>query len=344
MAAPDDSSSVALCLAAGRLKDKGHFARASEKYAVAVAAAAREFADDDCLILAFLRTRQAYCISCHSVMPIVSAAERREMVADVCTLLHPSITTLMRRNEAGTLMPGSCRLTEEAWFRLFILGIRFHEGAPAVKAHAHADAFAGAVGFEAYHFAAKASVYLLAFLKSELRIWFAAFIASALDLLASQPCKPVIILGGVAITQESALATAVHRTIKNEELMAVYDDTTAALLTDAWRRVERSGVLEQRLLGRATGPFDRSKSVGAGLRQPLRKQLRAGCTRVHWRAAPPRRSTQLSSRSAAPAAAWPTAAASTRWRTGRRTRRPARRHARRRRPETTRELSTSAAE
>ena len=116
MTTPGESASMVLSVAANALKTKGHFARASEKYAVAVAAAAREFADDDCLILAFLRTRQAYCISCHSVMPIVSAAERREMVADVCTLLHPSITTLMRRNEAGTLMPGSCRLTEEAWF------------------------------------------------------------------------------------------------------------------------------------------------------------------------------------------------------------------------------------
>jgi hypothetical protein len=39
------------------------------------------------------------------------------------------------------------------------------------------------------------------------------------------------------------------------------DDPATMLLTDAWRRLERSGVLETRLLGRATEPLDPSESV-----------------------------------------------------------------------------------
>ena len=262
MTTPDESASVVLAVAASKLKDKAHFARAAEKYEAAVAALAAELAADDCLVLAFLRSRQAYCFSCHSVTPTLSDAERIEMLGRACALHKSSISTLRRRKEAGTLLPGSCRAAEVAWYRAFVLQVCLRDGASADEARAHADAFAGAVGTETYICAANASNSMVIVTKGDLQNWFAAFLASGVDLLASQP-DTAMSQSGIESFQESTLAISVQRTLKDEALMRRLSDAAATLLTDAWRRLERSGVLERRLMGRASQPVDPADTLNA---------------------------------------------------------------------------------
>jgi hypothetical protein len=87
---------------------------------------------------------------------------------------------------------------------------------------------------------------------------YPTFVASALDLLASQPQEPI--LGDFAPPHERVLASSVRHLLQGPRFSHM-DDPATMLLTDAWRRLERSGVLETRLLGRATEPLDPSESV-----------------------------------------------------------------------------------
>ena len=265
MTTPDDSVSVKLGVAAGTLNDKGHFARAAEKYGASVAAAAQELAADDCLVVAYLQALQSFSFICHSHVPALSTAEVTAARQTACELLDSCTTTLLRREEAGTLLPGRCRPAEVAWFRAFQYQGLVHLFSLPHEAREFADAFDVMVGTEVYFFTACISHDVVFFTLNELQLRHAAFIACALDLLASLPCEPVVIQGKHAATQEKTLAACVHRTIQNKKEMDVLDDEAATLLTDAWQRLERSGVLEQRLLGLETLPYDQLRTVQATL-------------------------------------------------------------------------------
>ena len=261
MTTPDDSVSVRLAVAADALHDKGHFARSAEKYGAAAEAAALELGDEDCLIVTFLRVWQAESIMCHSDVLTLSAAERNQALQDSRELLPPRISTLVRRKEAGTLLPGSCRAAEMAWSRAF------HQHLPlcdisVAKAHALADVFAVMIGYEAYLFAASTSLdAMLVLTEGPQQMLFAPFVASALDLLAAQPRQPVFAMGRHVCNHELTLVKKVRRYVELEAFTSHLVAAAAELLTDAWRRLERSGVLEQRLLGRANRPVDPARSV-----------------------------------------------------------------------------------
>ena len=266
MKTADCPVSVRLAVAADALNDKGHFARSAEKYAAACAAAAQELVSEDCLIVTFLRVWQARSIVCHGAVPTLSAAERNQALQDSRELLPPCISTLVRCKEAGTLLPGSCRAAEMAWSRAF------HQHLPLcdisiAEAHARADAFAVMIGYEAYLFAASTSLdAMLVHTKGPQQMLFASFVASALDLLASQPRQPAVVaMGRVVANHELTLAKNVRRYFEFGAFTSHLVAAAAELLTDAWRRLERSGVLEQRLLGRDKLPVDPEQSVTAYL-------------------------------------------------------------------------------
>ena len=285
-----NSASVALGLAATKLKEKAHFARAAEKYGKAAVAAAQELAAEDCLIVAYLRARQADCMSYHCAVPTLSDTERDHGRAFASEMLQQCISTLTRRKEAGTLLPGSCRPAEVAWYRALQLRIR-HRGESVDVAHVFADVLGEAVGSKTYCLAAYASHDLMIFAKPELQLSLATFLASGLDLLASQPLEPVIVMGELPLTLEFRLASNMHRCLREEVSLCVLDIAAATLLKETWRRVKRSGVLEQRLLGMASRPPESSETLSAlldgvaaeGAARGLRTCALVGCaaTEVH---------------------------------------------------------------
>ena len=199
------------------------------------------------------------------------------MVKSSLELLPPCISTLTRRKEAGTLLAGTCRAAEVAWFRAY--EFRITCGLPAVDAHAYANAVAAMVGSETYLLAAAVSTRALLFAR-ELQLSFAAFVASALDMLASLPGEP-----SPFTTREEFLARMMHKLMLDETYRKGLSSFSAATLTDAWGRVERSGVLERRLLGLATKPINPSHTLGAklaavaeeGLARGLHTCALAGC-------------------------------------------------------------------
>ena len=262
MTTRDEPPSLSLGVAANKLRDKGHYARGAEKFATASAAAAQELAAEDCLIVTRLRAAQANCLAAHSRVRTLPAAESGEAIQTARVLLTPCISTLTRRKEAGTLLPGSCRPAEVAWFRAYHCRGLLSVNWPADNAHA--GALAEVVGTDTYCLAAGISIDML-LLSNKDELSYVAFLASALDLLASQPREPVDIMRVRALNQELTLATNVNKVIHDEWFMARFDHVTAALLTDAWLRVERSGVLDWRLAGNASGPVDPTKSLKARL-------------------------------------------------------------------------------
>jgi hypothetical protein len=221
------------------------------------------------LVVAFLQSSQTYCLIYHSSVPALPATEGDEAVLTAGALLHQCMATLTRRKAAGTLLPGSCRPAEVEWFRAFQLRASLGRHMRADEARAFADTFAGAVGSETYCHAAFCchaefcSRDMANLTRGEVQLSFAKFLASALDLLASQPLEPMLVLGTFARNVELALARNVSRMMNNEELRCILSDEALKLVANAWRRVERSGVLEQRLLGRASLPYNPSKSLGA---------------------------------------------------------------------------------
>jgi hypothetical protein len=219
-----------------------------------------ELAAKDCLVVTLLRTRQAYSIVCHCSIETLPAAEREAGRHTATELLPPCFSTLTRRKAARTLLPGSCRPTEVAWYWAFqTCGYRDAEARPL------ADALSVVVGTETYASAAVAALRVLTFATGPQFLPYAAFLASALDLLASQPPVPVLVLGELAPTDEMTMASSVRRLLQTPVFMRQLGDVAATLLIDAWRRLERSGVLETRLLGRVNEPLKPSGSLKARL-------------------------------------------------------------------------------
>ena len=256
MATPGVPASIGLYEAAEQLRAKGHFARAAEKHGRAAAAAAQELKADDCLVVALLRAAQAEALSYHSMAPTLTAAEADEALQTIVSVLLPQcVATLTRRKAAGTLLPGSCRATEVAWFRLAIerAQLQIH-GARAEVARAVAVASSAMLGFEAYFLAANVVCDRQIFaMPREMQLGGATFIASALDLMAQPRELPSVVVDGrtcmVPSTQEQGLAQRARRMLPDARFCSKLDGEALSLLVDAWRRVERSGAVAKRILG-----------------------------------------------------------------------------------------------
>jgi hypothetical protein len=262
--------SVVLCEAAGELKDKGHFARAAEKFGRAAAAAAQELAGaEDCLVVAYLRAGQAGSLISHSLAPTLTAAEQLEARQTVISVLLPQcVSTLTRRKAAGTLMPGSCRAAEVSWASKRPL---VEEGMPAAVARARTEASARFIGYDAYICAAHAAMNVLVFSSAystsrETHLPHAAFVASAFELMA-QPQEVVwVIVNGVKIgvlssLPEHTLARNVRRVLRDALIRSNLDGELLSVMADAWQRVERSDAAASRDLLIEAEPYT---TIGAG--------------------------------------------------------------------------------
>jgi hypothetical protein len=105
---------LAVSCKAALLSDNGHFARAAEKYAEAVAAAQLP-AQPDCLIVTCLQMAEVSMLFSHAAgTTLAGAAKAFQRI--YCVLL-PATMAVQRRKEAGTLLPGACRAAEAAFFR-----------------------------------------------------------------------------------------------------------------------------------------------------------------------------------------------------------------------------------
>jgi hypothetical protein len=115
MAALDVSHVVALTNKAVTLTTRGHWARAAEVYAEAVAAA-QALHQPDCLIVAHLQTTHANALFGHADTAGVPEARRVELLRSAfLELLPAAMASLERRKAAGTLLAGACRPYEMAW-------------------------------------------------------------------------------------------------------------------------------------------------------------------------------------------------------------------------------------
>ena len=241
-----------------RLHHKGHFARAAEKFGAAAAAAVQELAAEDCLVVALLRAFQAESLSYHSTAPTLTVAEADETCQTVMSVLLPQcMSTLTRRKAAGTLLPGSCRAAEVTWFRVVMEGRLLRSGASAEVARKGAKAAAPTLGVDAYMLPAAVALSMLFRMKPhnllrELQLSHAAFVASALDVMAQPRELPIFVDGRMraelASAPERMLARIARLTFPNAHGSDL-DHAAVSLMVDAWRRFERSGALVTRSLG-----------------------------------------------------------------------------------------------
>ncbi len=105
------ASVVALSHKGVLLSQKGHLARAAEKFAAA-ATAAQSLQQPDCLIVTYLQLQELSVLFAHaSVLPpgaAAAAADERMF----CVLLPAMFAALQRRKAAGTLLGDACRAHE----------------------------------------------------------------------------------------------------------------------------------------------------------------------------------------------------------------------------------------
>ena len=285
-------TSIALHETAFELSVKGRFARAAEKFDAGAAAAAEELLAEDCLAVAYMRAAQADALTCHSLAPTLTATERFETRKIVTSVLLPQcVSTLTRRKAAGTLLPGSCRAEEVAWWRAKAERKLLHEGHSVEVACAGAEALGPTLGFDAYMVAANVAHKVLFLLgpfgmSREVQLWHAAFVASALDSMAD-PCElPSIVVDNekcmFCSTPENLLAQSARQSLLNALLCAKLDVDAVSLLSDAWRRVERSGAIAMRELQDECDPgesirasYDAAAAEAAA--RGLRKCALPGC-------------------------------------------------------------------
>ena len=299
MATPDVQASLGLYNTAQSLMAKGHYARAAEKLGAAAAAAARELAaDEDCLVVAFLRTSQADSLYCHSLAPTLTDVESIEACEIIKFELLPHfVSTVTRRKAAGTLLPGSCRATELAWWQAAIERRLLQEGKPVDFARAFGVASAPTMGLDVYFHAARIVLEVLNLVTTpftmsrEMQLSHAAFLASALDLLAQPRELPYVFVDGVC----KGVLTSVMEIMLAAKMPQMLQDACTApyftrrlggevlsILADGWRRVERSGVVATRLMDKTLDPATRcaacfdAAATEAAVRG-LRECALAGC-------------------------------------------------------------------
>jgi hypothetical protein len=156
MAAVDVSRVVALVNKATTLENRGHWARAAEKFAEAVAAA-QALQQPDCLIVAHLQASHANALLGHAQTAGVPEARRVELMrCAFLELLPAAMASLQRRMTAGMLLAGACRPHEVAWCAATTahadaLAANVPNAAPRVlPTAAEMSAWSAYVGYDAY--------------------------------------------------------------------------------------------------------------------------------------------------------------------------------------------------
>jgi hypothetical protein len=129
---------------------------------------------------------------------------------------------------------------------------------PAEFARACAGVSALSLGFDVYMLAASITFNALMCsipfsVSRELQLSHAAFVASALDLIVHQQELPSVFVNGVKKCSlgsmvEKSLAQNARKTFVDAQRTCVVDSEAFLLMAEAWRRVERSGVMAVRQL------------------------------------------------------------------------------------------------
>jgi hypothetical protein len=109
------ASVTALTRKAALLSSQGHFARAAEKSAAAVAAA-QSLQHPECLIVANLQLDESCWLSLHADACSAQADAKAAYQRIYSVILPAVMATLQRRKAAGTLLPGACRAHETTLF------------------------------------------------------------------------------------------------------------------------------------------------------------------------------------------------------------------------------------
>jgi hypothetical protein len=256
MAAVDVSRVVALGNKALALGNRGHYARAAEIYAEAVAAA-QALHQPDCLIVAHLQAAHTDALLRHAETAGVPETRHNELKRSAfLEVLPAAMASLQRRLAAGTLLPGACRPHEVAWFE----AITAHGHALAAKTTQNAkrvpctaaeiSAWSACVGYDACMLTARISLELCALGTDEVSartlnvpettaaVACSVFVESAFDMI--QLCNLP------ASTTEAALVRHAQIVIEEEQCFRRTSNEWHARILAAWRRLRSSGVLQRR--------------------------------------------------------------------------------------------------
>jgi hypothetical protein len=241
MFAADLAAVNALDKAATDLYAKGHYARAAEKFGVAVAAA-QALGHADCLVTATLQLEEADAWISHACAPGVTKADKDAAMARTLHLMDAAVPTLECRRAAGTLLAGACRPLEEAWFAWFAAGWNLAQ--PSRERCSDWPWQAQLVGYDAYLLAAHgalrlalAMVFEMGALEKAQRL--VTFAVSAVDMMAQPRCHSDMATGAEVPLFRIMQALQDGNMFQSAPMLH-------ATLQDAWSRLQRSGVLRER--------------------------------------------------------------------------------------------------
>jgi hypothetical protein len=258
MAAVDVSHVVALDKKALTLESRGHWARAAEKYAEAVAAA-QALDQPDCVIVAHLQAGHANALLAHANTAGVPAARRVELTRCAFSdLLPAAMASLQRRKAAGTLLAGACRPHEVAWFaaktaHCLALAANMPNAEARVPPTAEeAAAWSAYAGYNTYMLTAAIAVEFCAFAsdaysartlnlqEATTAIACSVFVERAFDMMQQRT--------GASSTLQAMLVRTAQIVIEERQRFRASsggNDWHVRILA-AWRRLQSSGVLQRR--------------------------------------------------------------------------------------------------
>jgi hypothetical protein len=155
MSAPRDAAWLHVCKLNGKgitLFHSGHAARAANKFGDALAAA-RALGEEDCLVAANLALHRAQCLLLHAIGADVSPAAKDAAHEEAYKQILPALMqTLARRAAARTLLEGTVRPHEMAWYCAHVEHL-VSTFTPSARGDAQTD-LAPHVGYVAFVFAA----------------------------------------------------------------------------------------------------------------------------------------------------------------------------------------------
>ena len=234
----------ALSTKGDELAEKGHVLRAAENFARA-ATAARSLGDDN-LVLLHMQLRQELMLGCYITNVPDTHADRRILAAhraESIALLCGAVAALERRRVAGTLAEGKCTAAEEAWYT--------HEVQRGLAADEEPIfCWAPLFGYDVFLNAAASAAGVLACIAlyergecSDTQLQsFADCIVHAVELMQLPRRNDDVIIG-----TESRFTCRLREVVARASAGELNARVTR-LLADALQRLERSGVLETRLI------------------------------------------------------------------------------------------------
>jgi len=271
---------------ATELSNKGHLLRAAEIYSRAAEAARALDSGPDNLVTVGMQLYEAAARLNYIPAATKSAVDAHVLAAqraDSVSLLSTAVATLERRRVAGTLLEGTA--VEETWNAV--------EWTDAHHPAAEAASRAKLVGYDTFLRAAHSILCLLinAWLFSECSATqfqaFAQCVVHAADLMQLPRClgTPALLDEEVRFTQRLSYVMTDESGVPFLHTRGV-DARLVQLLTGAWRRLQRSGVLETRgllgegvLLEMSTSSDKRLAALRAAMAAPgLRTCALAGCS------------------------------------------------------------------